>query len=224
MRSVVALLSGGMDSTVLAHEVWRELPGDVAPHFISFNYGQRHKKELEFAKMTAAKLGGSHTIVDLSVVQALLTGSALTSPNVPVPEGHYTAESMKITVVPNRNMIMIALATGYAVSRGLDTVAVAVHAGDHAIYPDCRPEFIDVLGTAIKLGTAGFGEPDLYAPYIHSSKAEIALRGHELGVDWTETWSCYKGEAAHCGKCGTCVERREAFTLAGIDDPTAYQA
>lgn len=227
MRSAVALLSGGMDSTVLAYSLHQSLrfrserPDPL--HFLSINYGQRHKKELEFAKRTAAVLGAPHTVVELSAIQQLLAGSSLTSPDIEVPEGHYTAITMKATVVPNRNMIMLAVAAGYAVSRELEAVACAVHAGDHAIYPDCRPGFITALRAAIEIGNEGFGSPRLLAPFVEQSKADIAARGALLGVPWADTWSCYKGGEIHCGKCGTCVERREAFTLAGVTDPTEYE-
>lgn len=223
-RSAVALLSGGMDSTVLAYSLRQALgEGENNLHFLSINYGQRHKKELEFAKRTAANLRAPHTVVDLTAIQQLLTGSSLTSPDIEVPEGHYTAVSMKATVVPNRNMIMLAVAAGYAVSRQLEVVAVAVHAGDHAIYPDCRPGFIEALRSAIEIGTEGFGSPRLLAPFVNASKADIAARGALLSVPWEDTWSCYKGGEQHCGKCGTCVERREAFVLAGVSDPTEYE-
>lgn len=218
--SAVALLSGGMDSTTLAY-LLRQYCREV--HLLSVNYGQRHKKELEYAKVTAQKLHMPHTVLDLSVVQALLGGSALTSPDVPVPEGHYTAESMKATVVPNRNMIMLAIAAGYAISHKLDIVATAVHAGDHAIYPDCRPEFITALGLAIRLGNAGFGEPELHTPFINWSKTDIARKGDLVGVPWQDTWSCYAGRERHCGKCGTCVERMEAFRDGKVVDQTEYE-
>lgn len=225
MKAVV-LLSGGMDSTVLAYEVANLIRAEGGElHFLSFNYGQRHKKELSFAAGTAARLkAAAHTIVDLSAVHPLLTGSALTSPDMPVPDGHYTAESMKQTVVPNRNMIMLAIAAGYAVSRQLEIVATAVHAGDHAIYPDCRPQFIEAMHRAIIVGNEGFGAPTLVAPYVHAEKSAIAARGRDLNVPWLDTWSCYKGSTLHCGTCGTCVERREAFAVAGITDPTPYMA
>lgn len=229
--SAVALLSGGMDSTVLAYWLRAAVAkyhGGTVPsgalHFLSVNYGQRHKKELEYAARTAHRFSAPHHIVDLSTLRDLLAGSALTSDDVPVPHGHYTAESMKATVVANRNMIMLAVAAGYAVSRKLEVVAAAVHAGDHAIYPDCRPEFITSLRHSISVATEGFGEPELWAPFVHLSKAEIATFGDELDVPWAHTWSCYEGGARHCGKCGTCVERIEAFALAGVSDPTVYGA
>lgn len=229
LASAVALLSGGMDSTALAYylrEAIAKYHGGTVPvgalHFLSINYGQRHKRELESAASIAHRLHSPHHIVDLSVLRDLLAGSALTSDHIAVPEGHYTAESMKATVVANRNMIMLAVAAGYAVSRHLAKVATAVHAGDHAIYPDCRPEFVTSLRTAIQVATEGFGEPELWAPFVHVSKADIAALGHELNVPWELTWSCYQGGTVHCGKCGTCVERREAFELASVPDPTVY--
>jgi len=144
-----------------------------------------------------------------------------------VPEGHYAAESMKATVVPNRNMIMLSIAAGVALANGYERIATAVHAGDHAIYPDCRPEFIDDMGACLETATEGFWGPHeespLYAPYINKSKADIVRIGDGVGVDWTKTWSCYVGEESHCGRCGTCVERKEAFRLAGVEDPTPYK-
>ena len=221
MKSAVALLSGGLDSTTLAYYLKFWL-GVEDLHLLSFNYGQRHKKELDYARITARKLEAPHHVVELGCLQDLITGSALTSTDIPVPEGHYTAESMKATVVPNRNMIMLAIAAGYAVSRSLQFIATAVHAGDHAIYPDCRPEFITQLGAAILTGNDGFGAPALIAPFVNYPKESIVRQGQEVEVPWSDTWSCYKGQAVHCGKCGTCVERREAFQLAGVIDPTLY--
>lgn len=221
-HGAVVLLSGGMDSTVVAYHV-RDLIGPEPIEFISFNYGQRHKKELEYARVTARELRGEHVLVDLSGLNGLLQGSALTTPGIEVPEGHYAAPTMKLTVVPNRNMIMLSIAAGLAVSRERGMVVCAVHAGDHAVYPDCRPEFIKQLADAIWIGNEGFNPPMLQAPFVYRTKADIARRGQELGVPWLDTWSCYKGGELHCGKCGTCVERREAFQLSGIIDPTEYE-
>jgi 7-cyano-7-deazaguanine synthase len=192
---------------------------------LSFDYGQRHAKELRFAKACADLLGAPHSVVDLSGLRVLLPGSSLTDDAVPVPEGHYAADSMKATVVPNRNAIMLAIAYGHAVAIGADVVAFGAHGGDHFIYPDCRPEFHRALNEALRIGNEGFGNPKLRltAPFINSTKQDIAAMGSRLGVDFTQTWSCYKGGEKHCGKCGTCVERREAFALANIEDPTAYE-
>ena len=219
----VAVVSGGMDSVTLAYKLAND--GDDLT-LISFDYGQRHRKELAFAASCAERLGATHEIADLTSINRLLAGSSLTSDEIEVPDGHYAEESMKITVVPNRNAIMISIAAGLAVSRNADRVAVGVHGGDHFIYPDCRPGFAEAMDKAISLGNEGFA-PDqfgLITPFIDVSKTEIARIGDELGVPWTETWSCYKGGEIHCGTCGTCVERREAFHEAGVSDPTEYLA
>ncbi len=207
-----------MDSVTLAHRIAQdhELAG-----LISFDYGQRHRKELDFAALCAEELGTEHILMDISNIGRQLTGSALTD-DVDVPDGHYAEDTMKITVVPNRNAIMLAIAYGIAASRGADTVATAVHGGDHFIYPDCRPAFTSSFQTMQRYALDGYAEIDLFTPYVSISKADIAAEGLRLGVDYRKTWSCYKGGDTHCGRCGTCVERREAFHLAGGIDPTDY--
>jgi 7-cyano-7-deazaguanine synthase len=184
---------------------------------VSFNYGQRHKKELEFAKQTVGKWDMPHHIIDLSqsgLVEAFApSGSSLVT-DTSVPEGHYGEDSMKATVVPNRNMIMLSIALGIAVSEGAQAVATGVHAGDHFIYPDCRPAFVLSAAVAGYLGNEGFGNlwrSPIWAPFINKTKADIAYAAFTLGVPLHETWSCYKGGEKHCGKCGTCVERLEAI-------------
>ena len=221
MSVVVTTLSGGLDSVTLAHEL---VAGGAEVIGLSFHYGQRHAKELESAARCADRLGATHHVVDLRSVGALLTGSALTDPGVAVPEGHYTHESMAATVVPNRNAIMLSVAVGVAVAEGAEAVATAVHAGDHAIYPDCRPAFIDAIQHEARIANEGFIVDgfQVLAPFLHLAKDEIVRRGAALRVPFGETWSCYLGEELHCGRCGTCVERREAFALAGVDDPTRY--
>ena len=216
MRTV-AIFSGGIDSTVLLHELLAAGDEVLA---LSVNYGQRHRVELEHAERIAARLGVEWRLADLSGIAPLLAGSSQTSDDVPVPHGHYTDESMKQTVVPNRNMIMLAVAAGWAISRHADRVAYGAHTGDHTIYPDCRPEFVAAMSEA--LGLADWHRIELFCPFLTFTKADIVARGAALGVDLTATWSCYEGGAVHCGRCGTCVERREAFALAGIDDPTRY--
>lgn len=221
MNRVVTTLSGGLDSVTLAHLLSAEGVELIA---LSFDYGQRHAKELDRAARCADQLGADHHVVNLRSVGALLTGSALTDCGVDVPEGHYTDASMAATVVPNRNAIMLSIAIGVAVARGADAVATAVHAGDHVIYPDCRPEFIDAIEHEARVANEGFIHEDfrVLAPFLRLTKAEIVQRGDALGVPFGDTWSCYVGGTRHCGRCGTCVERREAFELAGIADPTAY--
>jgi 7-cyano-7-deazaguanine synthase len=215
----VAIFSGGLDSTVLlAHLVQA---GDEVLA-LSIDYGQRHRKELQFAEKTASRLGLEWQLADLRTITPLLAGSSLTSAEIAVPHGHYAEESMKATVVPNRNMIMLSIAAGWALSRKCGRVAYGAHAGDHAIYPDCRPAFVQAMRQSLAL--ADWEQLDLYCPFLKLAKADIVRTGAALGVDFTATWSCYEGGEIHCGECGTCVERREAFILAGVTDPTRYVA
>ncbi|RCK29622.1 7-cyano-7-deazaguanine synthase [Thalassospira xiamenensis] len=218
MKTIV-VCSGGLDSVTLAHKVAAE---HKLHSLISFDYGQRHKKELDYAARAARDLGVKHHIVDLTPVGALLTGSSLTSDDIDVPDGHYAEETMRITVVPNRNAIMLAVAFGAAASAGADAVAAAVHGGDHFIYPDCRPDFIKSFQTMQNHALEGVRDVSLYTPFLHGSKADIAAEAGRLGVPIDRTWSCYKGGETHCGRCGTCVERREALELARVPDPTVY--
>ncbi len=222
MSLVVTTLSGGLDSVTLAYALASDGNELVT---LSFDYGQRHAKEIERAATCAAHLGADHHVVDLRSVGALLTGSALTDATVAVPEGHYTDASMAATVVPNRNAIMLSVAIGVAVARGARAVATAVHAGDHPVYPDCRPAFIEAIEHEARVANEGFIHDDfeVLAPFLHLGKDEIVRRGTVLGVPFAETWSCYVGSTHHCGRCGTCVERREAFELAGVPDPTEYE-
>ncbi len=214
---VITIVSGGMDSAVLAtHLAERK----YEQHLLSFNYGQRHVKELEYAFYLSAKLACQYDVVDLTSLKRLLAGSALTD-NIVVPDGHYTDESMKATIVPNRNAIMLSIAYAVAVAENASYVAYGAHAGDHAIYPDCRPSFVERF-QAMEHVAAG-STILLKTPFLYLTKADIVKEGHRLGVDFAATWSCYKGGEIHCGTCGTCVERREAFHLAGVEDPTTYQ-
>ncbi|PWJ91190.1 7-cyano-7-deazaguanine synthase [Mesorhizobium loti] len=217
--NALVICSGGLDSVSLAHKVATE---QKLIGLLSFDYGQRHKKELGFAAICAKRLGVPHQIVDIRDVGRNLSGSALTD-NVDVPDGHYAEDSMRITVVPNRNAIMLAIAFGVAAAQKADAVATAVHGGDHFIYPDCRPAFIDAFQTMQNHALAGYADIRLYAPYVNMSKADIVTEGAKYATPFEATWSCYKGGARHCGRCGTCVERREAFDLAGITDPTDYE-
>jgi 7-cyano-7-deazaguanine synthase len=216
----VALLSGGMDSATLAYQLRSE---GHELHLLSVFYGQRHACELRAARQIAEAVGAaSHKVIDLGVLRELLSASALTG-DTPVPHGHYEAPTMKLTVVPNRNAIMLAIAFGYAVTIGAEVVGYAAHAGDHAVYPDCRQEFALAFGD-MQQQALYQPAPRLDAPFINQSKAQIAAIGARLGVPYALTWSCYEGGDTHCGKCGTCVERREAFELAGVADPTTYAA
>jgi 7-cyano-7-deazaguanine synthase len=206
-----------MDSVVALHWARRE---HVVVAAVSFDYGAKHNhREIPFAAEQAALAGARHEIVALDFVNRLFVSDLLKSGGE-IPEGHYEAANMKQTVVPFRNAIMLAVATGLAESRGAEGLVIAAHGGDHAIYPDCREEFMRAMGDAMRLGT--YAEVKLLRPFIAMTKAEIAAAGAKLGVDFGRTWSCYKGGDVHCGKCGTCVERREAFELAGISDPTVY--
>jgi 7-cyano-7-deazaguanine synthase len=221
--TAVLVVSGGLDSTALAYHLQAE---GVRLVLLSFDYGQRHRRELDFAAALATRLGTQHHLVDLRSVGTLLCGSALTDMTVAVPDGHYTDESMSITVVPNRNAVMLNVAVAVAVAQHADAVAFGAHAGDHAVYPDCRPEFVNLVEACARVGNEGFLPEGfrVLGPFLTWSKAQIVRRGAELGVPFTETWSCYKGGVHHCGKCGTCTERKEAFALAGVVDPTAYAA
>jgi 7-cyano-7-deazaguanine synthase len=212
------LLSGGLDSAVLLANAVEKGNGVIA---ISVNYGQRHAKELEYARRIAAHYKVEHEVIDLRTLGGHLR-SALTSGGGTVPQGHYQAESMKATVVPNRNMILLAVAAGVASSVGASRLGYACHAGDHAIYPDCRPAFVQAMWTTLLCSMER--RMELWTPFLEWTKGEIVMHGHVLEVPFDLTWSCYEGGEFHCGECGTCVERREAFELPHITDPTAYRA
>jgi 7-cyano-7-deazaguanine synthase len=216
-EKAVVILSGGMDSTTLLYDVVKQ--GKDA-YVLSFNYGQKHSKELDMAWRTTMKLDLEHKIVDLTVLNQLAP-SALTRKDWQVPTGHYADENMKQTVVPNRNMVMLSLATAYAIGLGAKEIFYGAHAGDHAIYPDCRPEFVEKLGDVIKI--ADWTPVELKAPYLKLDKGDIAIKGRELKVDYSLTWTCYKGEDLACGDCGSCSERLEAFDKASMKDPIKYQ-
>lgn len=216
-KKVVVIYSGGMDSyTVLNKALENGL--EVFP--LTFNYGQRHVKEIEFARAVCKRLNVEHEVVNISAINHLLQGSALTS-NIDVPEGHYAAESMKATVVPNRNMIMLSLAIGYAVSKEADKVYFGAHSGDHAIYPDCRPEFVEKMNAVAKI--ANYQPVEITTPYLSQTKGQILADGLRMGLDYSQTWTCYNGRAKACGKCGSCVERLEAFSNNGAIDPITYE-
>lgn len=211
------ILSGGMDSTTMLYEY----RADIALA-LSFDYGSNHNaRELAFARLHCERLGIPHIIISLDFMHRYFRSSLLQGADA-IPEGNYTDENMRSTVVPFRNGIMLSIAAGMAESRGLKRVMMANHAGDHAIYPDCRPTFVAAMDQAIQAGT--YDGIRLFTPYTDITKADIARRGKALGIDYAETWSCYKGGAVHCGKCGTCTERREALREAGIEDHTIYES
>ena len=219
--SAIAVVSGGLDSVTLAYFLHSR---GFDLRLLAFDYGQRHKRELDFARICAQRLESPLEVIDLSGLKPLLRGSALTD-DVEVPHGHYAAPSMAATIVPNRTAIFLSVAYAWAVSSRAQLVAVGVHAGDHPVYPDCRPAFIESFGAMQKVAVEGSGDErlSLFAPFIALGKHDIVHLGAELGVPFGETWSCYQGGEVHCGKCGTCVERRESFELAGVDDPTEYE-
>jgi 7-cyano-7-deazaguanine synthase len=215
---VVVLVSGGLDSVTALHHAGTA--HEVAAG-LSFDYGSKHNhREIPFAAHHCGLLGVPHRVIPLTFINDLFD-SALLKSGGEIPAGHYEEENMRQTVVPFRNGIMLSIAAGFAESVGAQGLVIAAHSGDHAIYPDCRSDFMRSMGEAIRLGTyAGIA---LLRPFIELTKSGIVTRGHELGVDFSKTWSCYKGREIHCGTCGTCVERREAFQLAGIADPTRYE-
>ena len=216
---VVVLCSGGMDSVTALH--WAHAEHDVVAA-MSFDYGAKHNhREIPFAAEHARALGVRHEVIALDFVNRLFASNLLQSGGA-IPEGHYEAENMKQTVVPFRNAIMLSIACGFAESVGAGGLVIAAHGGDHAIYPDCREDFMRAIGDAMRLGT--YARVELLRPFIALHKGEIAAEAARRGVDLGRTWSCYKGGPVHCGKCGTCVERREAFAQAGIPDPTLYAA
>lgn len=216
----IAIVSGGLDSVTLAYLLRAE---GYQLHLVSFDYGQRHKKELAFAELCARRLKADFDSIDLSHLGHYLRGSALTD-DIEVPDGHYAEPNMAITVVPNRNAIMLSIAYGLAVAENAEVVAIGAHGGDHFIYPDCRPEFINAFDAMQRHAVEGFSNPKLKlaAPFLHLGKHQIVKLGSALQVPYRDTWSCYKGGDKHCGTCGTCVERREAFELADVPDPTEY--
>jgi len=216
-RKVIVLVSGGVDSVSALY--WARRERDVVGA-LSFHYGAKHNdREIPFAEWHCREQGVHHRLVRLDIIGECFASDLLTGGG-DVPDGHYEEASMRRTVVPFRNGIMLSVAAGYAESVGAEGVVIAAHAGDHAIYPDCREAFMRAMEDALRLGT--YAGIELVRPFIAMKKAEIVAAGHGFGVDFSRTWSCYKGGAVHCGRCGTCVERREAFLLAGLADPTEY--
>lgn len=216
MKNSVIIVSGGMDSITLLYDHKDEIALGI-----SFDYGSNHNaREIPFAKMHCERLGIRHITINLDFMHQYFKSSLLDGAEA-IPEGHYADDNMKSTVVPFRNGIMLSIAIGIAESNNLDQVFIANHGGDHTIYPDCRPEFINAIDAAATAGT--YNNVKVVAPYTKITKSDIARIGKKLGIDYTETWSCYKGGEVHCGKCGTCVERKEALAEAGIEDKTIYE-
>ena len=216
MKNSVIIVSGGMDSVTLLYDHKDEIALGI-----SFDYDSNHNaREIPFAKMHCERLGIKHITINLDFMHQYFKSSLLDGAEA-IPEGHYADDNMKSTVVPFRNGIMLSIAIGIAESNNLDQVFIANHGGDHTIYPDCRPEFINAIDAAATAGT--YNNVKVVAPYTKITKSDIARIGKKLGIDYTETWSCYKGGEVHCGKCGTCVERKEALAEAGIEDKTIYE-
>lgn len=215
MSTAVVIYSGGMDSRTVLQLAIKENDTVFA---ISFNYGQRHKKELLYAENVCLELGIPHKIIDMQFMQDIASNSALTSDNVIIPEGHYEAENMKQTVVPNRNAIMFNIALAFAINEGVNSIYMGIHSGDHAIYPDCRPVFFELMDQWARLA-----EDDLVirlvTPFLEGDKTTILEAGYGMGVDYSQTWTCYKGLDRPCGVCGACQERAEAFASVGKKDP-----
>ena len=215
MKDALIILSGGMDSVTMLYE-YRERIALA----LTFDYGSNHaENEIACARLHCERLGIRHIIIPLDFIHRYFTSSLLQGGDA-IPEGHYTSENMASTVVPFRNGIMLSIACGMAESNGLKFVMIANHGGDHTIYPDCRDEFIQAMSQAMNAGTDT--NVQVFAPYTNITKADIARRGKSLGLDYSETWSCYKGGNVHCGKCSTCIERKEAMVEAGIKDTTKY--
>lgn len=218
--TIIALCSGGLDSVTLAYQIRAETAQDLI--LVSFNYGQKHAKEIEYARDAAVALEAGHVVMALPHIG----GSALTDEDHYIPDGHYTDPVMRETIVPNRNMIMLAHAMGVVTKMRATRLYVAVHEGDSTVYPDCRPAFIAAMTTAALTANEGSIYPGfrIDAPYIAWTKQSVVRAGHELGVPFEYTWSCYRGDEYHCGFCAACVERREAFRCNDIEDPTIYDS
>lgn len=215
MKDALIILSGGMDSVTMLYEY-----RDRIELALTFDYGSNHaENEIACARLHCERLGIRHIIIPLDFMHRYFTSSLLQGGDA-IPEGHYTSENMASTVVPFRNGIMLSIACGMAESNELKVVMIANHGGDHTIYPDCREEFIQAMSQAMTAGTDT--DVRVFAPYTNITKSDIARHGRDLGLDYSETWSCYKGGKVHCGKCGTCIERREALAEAGINDTTEY--
>ena len=218
MRKCVMSLSGGLDSTTLLY--WAISEG-YTPYVLSFNYGQRHSKELECARVICKNLGLEHKVIDISGLAELANKSSLTSKDIEVPEGHYTSANQSITVVPNRNATFLSFAVAYAGTIGAEVVFYGAHNSDRAIYADCREEFVEAYQ---EMARRSLDDPKfrVEAPFIRKTKSDIVELALQLKVPTSLTWSCYKGTDKACGKCGTCVERIEAFQMNDAIDNIPY--
>lgn len=216
-EKVVVIYSGGMDSFTVLN---RALKDGKQVFALSFDYGQKHVKELTYAASVCEELGIAHKIIDISAINELIGGSSLTD-NIDIPEGHYEEDSMKSTVVPNRNMILLSMAVGYAVSLDAAQVYYGAHSGDHAIYPDCRPEFVEKMNDVCQI--ANYQPVEIHSPYLKQSKIDILSDGLSMNLDYSKSWTCYNGREKACGKCGACQERLEAFEKNGVTDPLPYE-
>jgi 7-cyano-7-deazaguanine synthase len=216
-RATVVIYSGGMDSFTVLHRALRE---EFEVTALSFDYGQRHSRELDVAARVCGELGVPHQVVDIRAIHGLIDNSALTDASRKMPDGDYAADNLTATVVPNRNMILLSLAIAKAVNIGAARVDYGAHGGDHVLYPDCRPEFVEAMNGVA--GIANFEPVEIHAPYLRASKAEILADGLAMGLDYRDTWTCYRGEALACGSCGSCRERLAAFAENGIIDPLEY--
>ncbi|AWB57894.1 MULTISPECIES: 7-cyano-7-deazaguanine synthase QueC [unclassified Colwellia] len=216
-NKVVVIFSGGMDSFTVLN---RALKDGKEVYALTFDYGQKHVKEIACASKVCQQLGVAHKVIDISAINQILAGSSLTD-DIEIPEGHYEAESMKSTVVPNRNMILLSLAVGYAVSVKASQVYYGAHSGDHAIYPDCRPEFVMKMNDVCKI--ANYEAVEIFSPYLTNNKSDILTDGLKMGLSYEDTWTCYNGREKACGKCGACQERLEAFADNNITDPLPYE-
>lgn len=216
-NNVVVIFSGGMDSFTVLN---RALHDGKTVYALTFDYGQKHVKEINCASKVCQQLGVAHKVIDISSINELLAGSSLTD-DIDIPEGHYEAQNMKSTVVPNRNMILLSLAVGYAVSVKASQVYYGAHSGDHAIYPDCRPEFVMKMNDVCKI--ANYDAVEIFSPYLSVTKSDILTDGLTMGLRYDDTWTCYNGREKACGKCGACQERLEAFADNNAIDPIAYE-
>ena len=221
-NKAVIIASGGIDSSTLLYKMVKE---GFEVYVLTFIYGQKHLKEIEYAKSIAEKLDVNHKVVDLSSMKVLLSGSALTDSSIEVPEVPATSEyyeTLQSTIVPNRNAIFLSIAIGYAVSLKANHVFFGAHFSDRGVYPDCRKEFVEAFQTAERLAN---DNPEMVvdAPFVDIDKSDIVKLGAELGVPFKETWTCYKGGEKHCGVCSSCRERKRAFVDSGVTDSTEYE-